>query len=832
LPGAKLIDRSTGQEKYFLEEEIKDALSSGSYVLDPSKRYNVHDINGKLVSVDATQFVNYLDRDLPVEDLQGARARASNEFLDKAYGGVTGGVMSATRGLLSGATAGLSEIAIEKGGDKYFGGAAGAVRDYLNLDERALAQGLDPGTYSKSAALDKARSEYGGLETAGEVVGVLGTAGASLAGRGAAQMLPTGAAALAGEKVFGKVAGKAGAGALRKAGASAAAGAVDVGIYSGVQSFSNAVINDKPLSWETALDIFSDAGKGAALGAAFAGGASLIGSGISKARNLKNANKVNNELIRGTKEFDDYAFSVSGGIRGLDDASHFASRTIGDELAAVKKTRAMSKEDIKLVKSVQKQLDADLREVRSVFNVRRNLDDTVNISEKNIERLITQGASGKQVTSLVNLQNTLNHIKKLELPSNQALSRRLSQRVEEMVTPFELSIAEKTAQATGGLKTLDVIAIANELNLDMGAIPPGSIADSALKLYGVSRLTKGGYKKIKGRGPSPTHGRRSFGQSLKGGIEKGATISVARSARTRSPGLLGSMQAGIMGSMAGLAIKRGMERLGSGSRTVAAKTSEVNSKMLRAARFIAGPKKPIQQRARRTMNAILSQTMFDKADEKKAASKQSRDNQYLLRERAKEIQQMAADNRTLELKIKTSLGSLILENPELADKIIANATNKIQYLASKIPSIPSQNALTPKTLIPVSETEISKFANIMRLTDPSEFINDLESGRINKISVEAAQAMYPEVYGRMRKYISDNLMELREDLPYEKRLIISRFFQVPVERFMEPEAIQRLQNMQYPEEQGGTQAPAPRSGMALGSFSQKLTAGQHIQDKE
>jgi hypothetical protein len=89
------------------------------------------------------------------------------------------------------------------------------------------------------------------------------------------------------------------------------------------------------------------------------------------------------------------------------------------------------------------------------------------------------------------------------------------------------------------------------------------------------------------------------------------------------------------------------------------------------------------------------------------------------------------------------------------------------------------------------------------------------------------KTVYPEMHADITNQIVAKLPELRQQLPYQRRLALSMFSGVPVDPAMDPRILSSLQGnfTNEPGSEGGTQAPTPQP--AFGSVkAEKPTPSQ------
>lgn len=145
---------------------------------------------------------------------------------------------------------------------------------------------------------------------------------------------------------------------------------------------------------------------------------------------------------------------------------------------------------------------------------------------------------------------------------------------------------------------------------------------------------------------------------------------------------------------------------------------------------------------------------------------------------------------------------------KLADQMIGVEKRKVAFLHSKAPKNPGiGNSLQQRDKWKPGAAEVSRFLKMAEVVDdPVVAFERAASGRLTMDDVEALRAVYPEVYQAMRLEVVARVQELRQELPYAKRVQLSMFFGVPVDSIMRPEVVQAIQAAHAVEEGEGQMA--------------------------
>ena len=122
-----------------------------------------------------------------------------------------------------------------------------------------------------------------------------------------------------------------------------------------------------------------------------------------------------------------------------------------------------------------------------------------------------------------------------------------------------------------------------------------------------------------------------------------------------------------------------------------------------------------------------------------------------------------------------------------------------------------RHAAGPDTWRP-SNNAIRTFARYVAAAgDPGGVEDRLADGSLSPEDAESYREIYPERYAALQRSILERLPELRESLPYAKRLSLSIFSGVAIDPALDPRIFRQYQAQFTNEEgsEGGTQAPAP-----------------------
>jgi hypothetical protein len=181
-------------------------------------------------------------------------------------------------------------------------------------------------------------------------------------------------------------------------------------------------------------------------------------------------------------------------------------------------------------------------------------------------------------------------------------------------------------------------------------------------------------------------------------------------------------------------------------------------------------------------------------------------------------------------ELNERLQGLWAVDPDFANGVEMTHNKRIEFLAGKLPRNPAPPHLQvgPDTWEP-SRAELAKFARFMEAVEkPETVLQRMSTGTMTPEDAEVLKSVYPSMYEDARQQIQEHLVEARA-LPYQKRLALSIFMDVPADPAVTPEAItvyQGLYKQQMAQGQGG-QPGAPASPPKAFKSSEKPTRAQN-----
>jgi hypothetical protein len=182
-------------------------------------------------------------------------------------------------------------------------------------------------------------------------------------------------------------------------------------------------------------------------------------------------------------------------------------------------------------------------------------------------------------------------------------------------------------------------------------------------------------------------------------------------------------------------------------------------------------------------------------------------------------------------KMAQQLAPIRAADPLLADRIETTKARGVEFLAGKLPRRPDVGVKMGPDRWQPSDMEMRTWARyVAAVEDPHGVIERLADGTVTPEDAETMRTVYPEMYADLQAQLMSEIGDLRQSLPYSKRLSLSIFADVAIDPSMDPGVLNILQSTFASEQgsQGGTQAP--KANPAFGSVKKSVpepTPAQH-----
>lgn len=207
------------------------------------------------------------------------------------------------------------------------------------------------------------------------------------------------------------------------------------------------------------------------------------------------------------------------------------------------------------------------------------------------------------------------------------------------------------------------------------------------------------------------------------------------------------------------------------------------------------------------------------------------------KDRVAEVKRITSDPVAMAGRVSDASQSLSDAAPKIAGALQQKAVTAASFLASKLPAEQHGSLLNlGKKDYEPSDAEVAKWMRYERaVRDPQSIMKDLDSGKLTVESVEAMKAVYPQMYQNIVMNLTEHLADIRESVPYDKRIQLGMLFNVPTDATLEPEtfkAIQAAVSASGEQEQGSGMVKPSQGGVGKlslasrsGSVSNSLAKG-------
>lgn len=126
----------------------------------------------------------------------------------------------------------------------------------------------------------------------------------------------------------------------------------------------------------------------------------------------------------------------------------------------------------------------------------------------------------------------------------------------------------------------------------------------------------------------------------------------------------------------------------------------------------------------------------------------------------------------------------------------AQLVKSAQFLQTKIP----ENPFAGETLYGAndywepSDFELSQFERYSdAVENPVAVLDRIADGTVMPEEMETLKAVHPKIYGRLQEQLTAAIMEPNVKIPYEQRLMLATFFDVPADPSLQPQMVYALQ---------------------------------------
>ena len=785
-----------------------------------------------------------LQREVPVEvaqeeialgaELESPEAQAARLEAEQ-YGGLEQQALAAGEGALSGATLGLSDVALAEGlGDEYR--AARAARERVN----PLASGAG--------------------QVVGTVAPLLLSGGTSAAARGASLIgAPTrAAAALGGLAERGVARGLAGLGVegagivsrgLSTGARLAAGGAVEGGIYGAGQAISEAALAPGGDYDQLGEKLWAGLKQGAGYGAVAGGGLGFLGGATSRAVErgmealsgaeglkslLKRASETSVLKALGTNARDARGLAKKRGDGGitqmvddllsqrLDDGARVFKA--GDDAGAIAaKVETATNEVGAKLRDVRRQVDefiegsgrADLRPDMGKFFGK--LDEASAKAESLPPALSSRVKSAAE--QFAPLRAKWETGKPITFGETQAYRQQIDNILHPERAAGGLSLAPENAAQLQAFRRELKGTLDESLEKATGEMGGGAMLDHYRELN----------RRFSSLADAKDILKRELGQDLARN-RVSLTESLAGAGGLIGAAATGSFVPAVAGVALGAARKLYRDRGESVMAVLADRLSKVDKRMeTGVAKFFRRAK----DARRGALGAAAAEEVEGRSRTDRALGRRGKESPGdAYRRRLQEAASLQQDpHGVLERQMGTRIPTAA---PRAAMAMTATAIKGAQFLSAKAPV----GLVDPDALLPHLQpqdpdpVELARFARYVQVVDdPYSVLDELGDGTLTSQHVEALKEVYPKIYSEVQGRVWSGLMEAKELPPYESRLLLGTLLDLPTDKSLRPQSIAAAQAV-YASRTERAGKPPPGGGGGGGSLGIAKAFETRVQNME
>lgn len=224
--------------------------------------------------------------------------------------------------------------------------------------------------------------------------------------------------------------------------------------------------------------------------------------------------------------------------------------------------------------------------------------------------------------------------------------------------------------------------------------------------------------------------------------------------------------------------------------------------------------------------SILQSTHFGDATQRQA---QHKDRNSAAQQHARDIAAFVQDPQRAADRIGRSTASLAGVAPSVAAAIGQKSMVAANFLASKAPKDPNPpNPLIKRDWKP-PESQLAKFARYVEaVEDPMSTLDRMHEGTLTSESVEALQAVYPQLYGELVGEVMQQMSEKPASYGYGDRVQLSLLLNQPLDPTMQPDFIATAQQRWATGAQQQGQPPSAPAGKVSSAGVAKFSLGSSM----
>lgn len=782
---AILVNKKTGEERFFNQDELDQALKSGLYTSREGEGVEVVDEFGNFINVSSDEYLQYYSPTVgaaPATREHVAHVREQHRLQQK-YDTLGQEILTGLEAAARGLSLGLSDVVLQ-----------GLGVDKENMQGRQMI--------NDKIAL--------GGEIGGAIVPTLLTGGTSAGvsgGRLAGQILaraPSAAAIRLGESIAARGVGKS---LTSRAIARAAGGAVEGGLFGAGTGVSALALAENPdLSAENLVssiggNFLKGAALGAAVGGAFEGVATGMGkvvdigtdvyektAGLASSKGRKIRNAVGKALKNKQKVYDDVLQTIDNNAKASVDLSN-------------------QLDDI-LVKNADLSDTAKLR----IEELRENLESAIDV-ERSFKESLTDEA-GNVIDSAFdeNADMVADWAFKNQKDLNEA-ARFISQLTDEPVKKIlgkyskADSLFSKASDLVGLWESINMIPGVNLPSADDIPVVGAPIGYLLAAKYGLKTLLK------KAGGALKAFGEVSQNEKV------AALVGKAQSKADKVESAVNASKNRLVNSSlsAGEKVAAKVKTAASKVPSVAVPTATILSNNSMTAALEQDSPSKGRQSPPETFNPLVggSSLRIIKNPQKRSKKPSEREENLKAFLKLKKVMDIHTPSEELGDRVaENALGDLVDDLPEVAASISDVFKRKFDYIKSIIPSDPLSEFTMGDSGWRPSDSQLKKISRVIRVLDNPEIILDgaLDSD-VSQEEIDAVKTVYPSTFFKMQVGLSEAVQKAGAmNIPRNMRLSLANVFDIPLDPTTTPQFMQTVSQMfeSQRSEGGAPQDPQPR----------------------
>lgn len=160
-----------------------------------------------------------------------------------------------------------------------------------------------------------------------------------------------------------------------------------------------------------------------------------------------------------------------------------------------------------------------------------------------------------------------------------------------------------------------------------------------------------------------------------------------------------------------------------------------------------------------------------------------------------ELTHLAQSPEDFDDKISSGLGGLYNSSPKAATHIAQKAGSAFGKMQEYLPKHNREVFdITGTSEFMPSDVEMAKFRRVRAAAEnPVKVLQEMATGQVDPDSIQTIKDLYPAMFAKLQQTMVEKLSEKKEKLPYQKRLMISRVLQIPIDDSMTNKMISSLQ---------------------------------------